>query len=181
MKTFLLTLTVLFVAVTIPGVQAQSGDIFEAARNNDVARATQLIAANTDINKPGADGFTPLILASYSGSPEVVDLLLDHHAAVHTGSRMGNALMAASFRGYTEIVAKLLKAGARVNDSNDAGGTALMYAALSGRTAVVELLLVEGAEKGARNQQGLDAAALAEQQGNQELADMLRGVGKGKV
>ena len=180
MKTFLLTLTVLLGALTIPGVQAQSGDLFEAARNNDVATAKQSIAANTDINKAGADGFTPLILASYSGSPEVVDLLLDHHAEVHTGSRMGNALMAASFRGYTEIVAKLLKAGARVNDSNNAGGTALMYAALSGRTAVVELLLVEGADKNARNEQGLDAAALAEQQGNQAMADLLRGAGKAK-
>jgi ankyrin repeat protein len=115
-----------------------------------------------------------LILAAYNGSPEVVDLLLQNHADVHAGSPMGNALMAASFRGYGDVVTKLLKAGAWVNDSNEAGGTALMFAALSGRIEVVCLLLANGAQAGVRDRRGVDAATLAEQQGNQELADLLR-------
>lgn len=165
----------LVLATSLLALEPGAANLFEAARNNDVVSAKRLIvAAHGDVDKAGPDGFTPLILASYSGSPEVVELLLQNHADVHTGSRMGTALMAASFRGYGDIVAKLLKAGARVNDTNEAGGTALMFAALSGRTEVVQLLLDQGAQAGARDVRGLDAATLAEQQGNQELADRLR-------
>jgi ankyrin repeat protein len=178
MKTFFLVLITVFLLMKLPAVQAGDPDIFDAARANDAARVKQLIADHINIDKPGVDGFTPLILAAYSGSPEVVGVLLANHADVHVGSRMGNALMAASFQGYAEIVAQLLKAGARVNDTNEGGGTALMFAALSGRTKVIQLLIANGAEVSARDHRGLDAATLAEQQGNQELADMLRNAGK---
>jgi ankyrin repeat protein len=77
-------------------------------------------------------------------------------------------------------VEKLLKAGARVNDANEAGGTALMYAALSGRTDVIRLLIRNGAEVSPRDRRGLDAAGLAEQQGNQEVADFIRNAAKAK-
>ena len=167
-------LVITFITLFAPAVQAAGSDIFEAARSNKVAEAKQLIQDHADVSKAGPDGFTPLILAAYNGNPEMVDLLLENHADVHAVSRMGNALMAASFRGYTDIVAKLLRAGARVNDVNDAGGTALMYAALSGRTDVIRLLIRSGAQVNARDRRGLDAAALAEQQGNQEIADMIR-------
>jgi ankyrin repeat protein len=134
----------------------------------------QLIADHADIDKPAANSSTPLILAAYNGSSEVVDVLLTHQADIHVGSRMGNALMAASFQGYAEIVTKLLRAGARVNDANESGGTALMFSALSGRTEVIHLLIANGANIKARDRRGLDAATLAEQQGNQELANLLR-------
>jgi ankyrin repeat protein len=166
--------------LTTPAVRAADKDIFEAARTNNAAEAKQLILDHTDISKPGPDGFTPLILAAYNGNVEMVGLLLENHADVHTGSRMGNALMAASFRGYTEIVEKLLKAGARVNDANEAGGTALMYAALSGSTDVIRLLIRSGAQVNPRDRRGLDAATLAQQQGNQEVADVIPGSDKGR-
>ncbi|MGA3185851.1 MAG: ankyrin repeat domain-containing protein [Bryobacteraceae bacterium] len=172
MKTIFLALIPLFL------LHAADRDIFDAARADDAARVKQLIADHVDIDKPGANGFTPLILAAYNGSPEVVAVLLANHADVHVGSRMGNALMAASFQGHVEIAAQLIKAGARVNDANESGGTALMYAALSGRTKVVQLLIANGAQVTARDHRGLDAATLAEQQGNQEMADLLRNAAK---
>ena len=178
MKTISLTIITLLLSMKLPAAQAGDRDIFDAARANDAVRVKQLVAEHVNIDKPGADGFTPLILAAYSGSPEVVEVLLANHADVHVASRMGNALMAASFQGYAEIVKQLLKAGARVNDTNEAEGTALMFAALSGRTQVVQLLIANGAQVNKRDSRGLDAAMLAEQQGNQELADMLRNAGK---
>ncbi|MDQ1474682.1 MAG: uncharacterized protein QOJ99_6162 [Bryobacterales bacterium] len=180
MKVLFITLAILFALLRLPVLQAGEKDVFEATRTNSVAEAKQLILDHTDISKPGPDGFTPLILAAYNGNAEMVELLLENHADVHTGSRKGNALMAASFRGYTAIAEKLIKAGARVNDANVAGGTALMYAALSGRTDVIRLLIRSGAQAGPRDRRGLDAATLAERQGNQELADMIRSSVKGR-
>jgi ankyrin repeat protein len=93
-----------FGLLNLPAVQAGEKDIFEAAKSNNVSEAKQWILDHTDISKPCPDGFTPLILAAYNGNPELPDLLLENQADVHTGSRMGNTLMAASFRGYTETV-----------------------------------------------------------------------------
>jgi ankyrin repeat protein len=107
----------------------------------------EFLAHKGDVNKAGAQGHTPLTLAAYSGSKDVVQVLIENHADVHVQSGMGNALMAASFHGYRDIVEILVRAGAGVNDVNAAGGPA---------------------------QRRLDAAALAERQGNEELADLLR-------
>ena len=78
-------------------------------------------------------------------------------------SRMGSALMAASFQGYAKAVEKLPKAGGRINHAIEAGGTAWMFAVLSSRTELVRLLFVNGAQANTRDWRGLCAAVLAEQ------------------
>ena len=150
-------------------------DVFTAARNNDVTSVRQFAATGGDLNSPDARGFTPLILAAYNESGEVVDFLLAQKVDVHAGDKTGsNALMAASFKGFTPIVARLLAAGARVDDSHRGGGTALMFAALSGRTEVVKLLLKHGANSIKKDARGLTALDLAAQQGNDPMVILLR-------
>src|ERR1700722_6174718 len=92
---------VLFAAMLCaPFMQAQSSDIFNAARADDVKTVQSLIASNVDINQRNEDGFTALVLASYNGSPNVAELLLQHPASTDIKDPVGRtALMAASFQG----------------------------------------------------------------------------------
>ena len=162
-------------ALTLLGCAgAQAADLFDAARRDDVKMAREVLAGGANASERDAKGYTPLILAAYNGSQEVVKLLLEKRVDVHVQNAMGNALMAAAFKGEAGIVTALLDAGARVNDVNQSGGTALMFAAMSARTEVVRMLLAHGADAALRDKRGLDAAGLADQQGSHELAGFLR-------
>ena len=64
--------------------------------------------------------------------------------------------------GHVEVVARLLDAGADVNQPSVDAKTALMGAAMNGHFAVVELLLSRGADKSLRNAWDETAHYLAE-------------------
>lgn len=73
-------------------------------------------------------GFTSLILALYNDQIVVVDFLLEKGAKLESPAMTGNsALMGVCFKGYKDIAAKLLKAGADVNQRNGNGATALTF------------------------------------------------------
>lgn len=55
-------------------------------------------------------------------------------------------LIIASGRGYTDVVRRLLEAGAHINSSDKFGSTALIWAARKGHLEIVELLLSGGAQ-----------------------------------
>lgn len=74
--------------------------------------------------------------------------MLEHKAHLNIiGEEDGlTPLIIASGRGYTEVVRKLLAAGAQVNTSDKFGSTALIWAARKGHLQIVEELLNAGAE-----------------------------------
>jgi len=97
-------------------------------------------------------------------------------AELNAVSGTGTALMGVCFKGYTDIAAYLIDAGADVNASDPQaanGGTALIFAAMFNRTEVVDLLLEKGADVGAKDGNGLTAADNARNQGLKELAARL--------
>ena len=78
--------------------------------------------------------------------------------------------------GHVEVVARLLDAGADVNQPSVDAKTALMGAAMNGHHAVVELLLSRGADKSLRNAWDETAYQLAEKsltRGHDECARLL--------
>ena len=70
-----------------------------------------------------------------------------------------------------EVVARLLDAGADINQPSVDAKTALMGAAMNGWPSVVELLLARGADKSLRNAWGETAHELAETMGGRIVAD----------
>ena len=79
------------------------------------------------------------------------------------GGRYGNALQAASFRGYEEVVKLLVHKGADVNAQGGEYGNALQAASFEGNEEVVKLLVHEGADvnaQGGRYGNALQAASL---------------------
>ena len=104
---FLLTISVSF---------AGNADVFNAARNNQVAAVATFLNQQGDPNLRDEKGHPLLILAAYNGSLETVDLLLKRGANPQLQDNMGTALMAASFKGSKPVVQRLLAAGAKVGE-----------------------------------------------------------------
>jgi ankyrin repeat protein len=142
--------------------------LFDAARLGRADMIQPLVRAGADLEAHDPKGYSALILATYHGSLETTQALLDAGAYIDGPelARGNTALMGVAFKGYAQIVACLLGAGARVDRRNRAGQTALMMAALFGHAAIVEELIEAGADPALEDAAGNSAGSLADQQGN---------------
>ena len=113
-----------------------------AAQNAKVKAAQALLDAGADANAPVTKGgYTPLMLASISGSNELVALLIEHGAKVNAANPGGvTALMIAAAGNRSSIVGLLLKSGADVNARSEDGRTALSIAQANNSDAVVKTM-----------------------------------------
>lgn len=113
-----------------------------AAKSNDVALLQALLAAeDADIDARDARGYSPLMLAAYSGSMEAFELLLARGADPNGTDLAGNSiLMGAAFKGHVAMVSRLLERGADPTVTNASGLTALAFAVQFGRTEVIPLI-----------------------------------------
>ena len=156
-------------------------DIFEASVAGETQSVLAKLQENPDLlESRNADGWTPLHLAAFFGTPELINALLDRGASVdaRSGNAMANTpLHAAVAGGKTENVAALVKRGADVNAQQSGGWTALHGAAQSGNREMVEVLIAHSADVKARagnNQNPLD---LALQKGHESVAALLEQLG----
>jgi ankyrin repeat protein len=113
----------------------------EAARANDLASIERMLGEGQDIEATDARGYSPLMLAVYSGNEEAARLLLDRGADPNGRDRSGSTpLMGAAFKGHLRLVDLLLRSGADREARNEAGAGALHFANLFGRDDVAALL-----------------------------------------
>ena len=153
-------------------------DIHEAAAVGDVPKLKTLLAADPSLARAVSnDGWPPLHLAAAFGSPEAVQVLLDHGADVHQVSpAMRNLAMhaAVAISSNPETIRLLLAHGADVNAVQMGGFTALHGAASAGKSEIAEALLAGGADAGMKCDRGKTAADYAEGKGHKHLAERLR-------
>lgn len=123
-------------------------DLWSAAKANEVTTLIKLVR-NADVNAKDARGYSPLMLAAYSGSLEAAQLLLQVGADPDTADVAGNsALMGAAFKGNVYMIDVLLKKGANPDLRNNANMTALDFAVMFGRKAARDKLeAVQGTPK----------------------------------
>lgn len=154
--------------------------VFEAASVGDVLRLEDILTADPGtVHNFSGDGWTPLHLAAAFGTPEAVDLLLQHGAqvdAVSKNPQRNQALHAALALGRNVETVKLLLAhGADPNATQVGGFTALFSAATANRRDLAVLLVESGAHAHHRSDLGKTAGDFARERGHAELADWLEG------
>jgi len=161
----------------LPSPERRQELLFEAARLGRSDIVEPLVRAGADIDGYDRRGFTPLILAAYSGHLDTVETLIEAGAnPCKPDANQGNtAQMGAAFKGENAIAERLLKAGCDVNARNHAGQTALMMAALFNRTHQIELLVTAGADALISDTSGRTASSVARAQGNEAVAAALAG------
>ena len=102
-----------------------------------------LIEAGANVNLPkAANGWSPLIYASYFGHTGIAEILIKKGAAVDQASKVGcTPLYWACSRGHNDVVDILITAGANINAESGDGRTPLVAAARWGHDeAIVKLL-----------------------------------------
>jgi uncharacterized protein len=115
--------------------------LWSAAKADDVVTLRRLLAAGAELDARDPRGYSPLMLAAYSGSRAAFDCLLAAGADPNSADDGGNSvLMGACFKGHVDLIHKLLAAGADLHAKNAAGVDAHGFAVMFGRTEVAALL-----------------------------------------
>ncbi len=118
-----------------------SPSLWTAAKANDVVQLARLLDEGGAINDRDQRGYSPLMLAGYTGNLEAVELLLARGADPNTVDLFGNTvLMGAAFKGFVKIVQRLLLAGADPEAMNYGGLDARGFALTYGRADVFAVL-----------------------------------------
>jgi ankyrin repeat protein len=155
-------------------------DIFEAAAVGDVLRLEDILTADPGaVHTLSGDGWTALHLAAAFGTPQAVDMLLQHGAqidAISTNPQRNQPLHAAvSIGRNAEIVRLLLAHGADPNATQVGGFTPLFSVAPANRRDLAEMLVESGARAHHRSDLDKTAADFARERGHAELAAWLEG------
>lgn len=126
-----------------------------------------------DLERPNLAGETPLMMAAFHGSLELVKHLINQRS-VEINHPGWSALHYAATNGHFAIAEFLLDKGAYVDPESPNGTTALMMAARGGHITIVRLLLDRGANLSNHNQLNLTAIDFAEANNQEEIGKGLR-------
>ena len=143
-----------------------------AEKSSDVAKLL-INSPSIDLERPNLAGETPLMMAAYNGSYDLVVYLVTQRA-VEVNHPGWSALHYASTNGHLEIVRFLLDKDAYVDPESPNGTTALMMAARGGHIHIVKLLIDRGANISISNQLNLTAIDFAIANNQTEIADGLK-------
>ena len=130
----------------------QSGDLLNAASDDDLDEVKYLLRQGADVNETDAYGNTPLSRAASRGHLEVMRVLIENGANINSRNKLGSTpLMMALFSPYSParalIIRMLLDKGAEIALRNNEGKTALDIAIGLARLDAVRILKDESVKR----------------------------------
>lgn len=151
-------------------------NIFDACRQGNLDIVVKLYAIDENsINVEEESGYTPLVLACYYGHEDIVEFLLDKVNTLNDKTSYGSPLMAATVKGYDNIVDLLLAHKVDPNITDEQGVTAAHYAVLFKNYTIVEKLVNANADftiKNNVNKSALDYAIIYNDDKLNKLLDL---------
>jgi ankyrin repeat protein len=190
--TYLNRLTNVFLVVLACSIPVVCGEIHDAAKAGNLAKAKTLLKNNPNlINSKDDEGETPLHWAAMEGHKDMAVFLLTNKADVNARDKAGDTpLHWAAMEGYKDVMELLLASKANVNARDNAGETPLLKAVWGGMMTfwgathtgyktyaqkdVVALLLSKGADINAKTNDGLTSLHMAVEFDHKDLVEMLR-------
>ena len=136
----------LFYLAAMSSAPLNSDFHFMARQGHKAALAFEL-KHGLDPNLIDERGFSLLMIATYNGQLETMQLLCENGADPDLPDPRGNTpLMGIAYKGNAEAARILLQAGADPNKANLEGATPLMLCRQFGHKALEELLIAAGAQ-----------------------------------
>ncbi|WP_347958098.1 ankyrin repeat domain-containing protein [Gordonia aichiensis] len=124
-----------------------NGALLKAAASDDAAAVRDLLGRGAQIEARGADGRTPVVVATKNRAVAAAGALIDAGADVNAKDDMqDSAYLYAGAEGYDDILEMTLRHGADVRSVNRFGGTALIPAAEHGSVTTVRRLIEAGVD-----------------------------------
>jgi ankyrin repeat protein len=119
--------------------------IFAAIESGDASSLSALLAADSEAHtKRNADGWSPLIAASYAGDISCIDILLNAGADVRaTCKDADSCIHYASAQGHLDAITRLAAAGCPLNKADNDGETPLDVAQNGKVKKLLEKLITE--------------------------------------
>lgn len=147
-------------------------DFFNAIRQDNAGKVSELLTRGFDANTTDAKGQTGLYLALREPSPKAAQVLMDWPKTdINKLNAQGESiLMLAALKGQLELADKLVKKGADVNKT---GWTPLHYAASGGHAALIGLLLENSAYIDAESPNGSTPLMMAAMYGSEASVKIL--------
>ncbi|HEV7926936.1 MAG TPA: ankyrin repeat domain-containing protein [Verrucomicrobiae bacterium] len=135
-----------------------------------VSAAEFLIAHGADVNRSA-----PIVEAAKKGNEAMVELLLNHGAAVDSRDNTGEAALSyAGANGFMTVCRTLVAHGADVNAKNNSGSTPLQFAVESGQLSAAEFLITNKAQIDVRaSGTGMTPLTSAIRSGETEMVKLL--------
>ena len=168
------------------GKQFRPIDFITAAKDADVIVVDLFLKCGMNVNTVEGD-LTPLITAAtFSGTPQIIDLLVKNGADVNFTTSTGNTPLIAvlsrpaesgSANDRLKIVESLLNAGANVNAQDSNGSTPLLKAIMKGSVETTKLLLEKGADTRLTAKHGISPVFLATTMKRPDLVKVLLNYG----
>jgi ankyrin repeat protein len=149
--------------------------VLASALTTGLTRAAQAPAADPVVVEP-IEKVAPLVLAARANDVSGVRALLAAHPTPDVNQRTADgtsALHWAVYHGDSELVMKLLAAGADANARNDYGSTPMSEAAVRGDVKLLRALLAAGADVESPNADGQTALMIVARTSNLEAAELL--------
>jgi uncharacterized protein len=174
-QVLLASASILTLCLGFAGQPAAAAGLAAAARNGDLDRVRELLAAGAAVNEPEADGSTAALWAAYQSSPEMLAALIDAGADLNSANSLGvTPLLQAARTGDAAMVRALLDGGADLKAAAREGETPLMAASRAGSLETVKLLLDHGSDPNAtENFQGETALMWASAEGHVDVVRAL--------
>jgi ankyrin repeat protein len=140
---------ILFIFINQFLFSTNNEELLSGAKLGNLALVKRAVESKADLEARNEEGETALILASWYGSPEIVDFLIKNGAMVNARDREGfTAIAKASSLGigrHFEIVESLISASANLNLKTKEGLTAYILAKINGHAELAKVLLKAGA------------------------------------
>ena len=172
MKSFIYFLSLFLYTISVFSQEKVS--VYDIARKGTIDQIQALFKENPEsINTPNPSGFSPLILACYSGNESVANYLIEKVNLDYV-SNEGTALMAAVVKGNLKLASLLLEKKANPNLTNKQGTTALIYAVQFKNAELIKLLLKYNASKSQLDNEGKTAFEYAVFSGDETIINLLK-------
>ncbi len=146
-----------------------------ACQAGNVEAVARLLEAGSDPNdQDNLARWSPLHQAAANGDPGLVDLLVEHKAAIDSrDTRQSTPLHVAAWAGNAECLSRLLALGAALDPVDVMRRTPLHVAVLGGHTAIVDILVTASAGVNAEDVSGRTPLDMAFAAGHAEIARLL--------
>lgn len=143
------------------------------ALNGCLEAAEVLLKFNAN-PKAKVDGFSPIMLASYSGHLNVIKLFLEYKQGIESLTDDGQSILSiASMQGHDVLVKYFIRNNANILSQDDKGYSPILYAAQNNHIKVIKTLLETGVSIESKDHRGVSLLSVAIMNNHEDIVDFL--------